>query len=168
VRQAVFDMLWHAPWAGREAVEDVRVLDAFAGSGAMGLEALSRGAAHATFLESDRVALAVLRQNVAALGEDARCTVMGGDVLRPRASPAACGLVFLDPPYGRDIVPKAVAALAAAGWIARDALLVAEVGREETLEVPGFAVVAEREHGAARVVFLRSGQPVALIEPIQS
>lgn len=155
VRQAVFDMLWHAPWAGREAVEDRAVLDAFAGSGALGLEALSRGASHASFLEQDRVALAVLRQNIAALGEEARCSVMGGDVLRPRAAPAPCGLVFLDPPYGRELVPKAVAALAGAGWIATDALLVAEVGREEALEVPGFAVVAEREHGAARVVFLR-------------
>jgi 16S rRNA (guanine966-N2)-methyltransferase len=157
MRQAVFDMLWHAPWAGREAVEEARVLDAFAGTGALGLEALSRGAAQACFLEQDRVALAVLRQNVAALGEEARCTVMGGDVLRPRAPPAECGLVFLDPPYGRELVPRAVAALAAAGWIAPGALLVAEVGREEVLEVPGFAVVAEREHGAARVVFLRAG-----------
>jgi 16S rRNA (guanine966-N2)-methyltransferase len=157
VRQAVFDMLWHAPWAGRAAVEDCPVLDAFAGSGAMGLEALSRGASQASFLEQDRVALAVLRQNVVALGEEARCTVMGGDVLRPRAAPAPCGLVFLDPPYGRDLVPKAVAALAAAGWIAPDALLVAEVGREEALEVRGFAAVAEREHGAARVIFLREG-----------
>jgi 16S rRNA (guanine966-N2)-methyltransferase len=156
VRQAVFDMLWHAPWAGRDAVEDLPVLDAFAGSGAMGLEAISRGPSHATFLEQDRVALAVLRQNVAALGEEARCTVLGGDVLRPRAAPGPCGLVFLDPPYGRELVPRAVAALAAAGWIAPGALLVAELGREELLEVPGFAVVAEREHGAARVVFLRA------------
>lgn len=157
VRQAVFDMLWHAPWAGREAVEERRVLDAFAGSGALGLEALSRGAAHASFLEQDRVALAVLRQNVASLKEEARCTVLGGDVLRPRAPAAPCDLILLDPPYGKELVPKAIAALGTAGWIAPGALVVAELGREEALEVPGWAEVATREHGAARVVFLRAG-----------
>ncbi|MDO9501775.1 16S rRNA (guanine(966)-N(2))-methyltransferase RsmD [Falsiroseomonas sp.] len=156
VRQAVFDMLLHAPWAGESAVGGQRVLDAFAGSGALGLEALSRGAAHACFLEQDRVALAVLRQNVAALKEEARCTVLGGDVLRPRAAPAPCGLVLLDPPYGRDLVPKALVALASAGWIAPGALVVAETGREEALAAPGFTEVAAREHGAARVVFLRA------------
>lgn len=160
VRQAVFDMLSHAPWAqggaGEAAVAGQRVLDAFAGSGALGLEALSRGAAHACFLESDRVALAVLRQNVATLKEEARCTVLGGDVLRPRAAPAPCGLVLLDPPYGRDLVPKALVALAAAGWIAPGALVVAETGREEALVAPGFTEVAMREHGAARVAFLRA------------
>ncbi|MFC3003325.1 16S rRNA (guanine(966)-N(2))-methyltransferase RsmD [Falsiroseomonas tokyonensis] len=157
VRQALFDMLWHAPWAGREAVEDQRVLDAFAGSGALGLEALSRGAAHASFLESDRVALAVLRQNVAMLKEEARCSVLGGDALRPRQAPAPCALVFLDPPYGRELVPKALAALAEAGWLAPGALVVAELGREEALELPGYAEQATREHGAARLVFLRAG-----------
>ena len=155
VRQAIFDMLWHAPWAGREAVEDRRVLDAFAGSGALGLEALSRGAAHASFLEQDRVALAVLRQNVASLKEEARCAVLGGDVLRPRAPAAPCDLILLDPPYGKELVPKAIAALGAVGWIAPGALVVAELGREEALEVPGWAEVATREHGAVRVVFLR-------------
>ncbi|WP_439598715.1 16S rRNA (guanine(966)-N(2))-methyltransferase RsmD [Falsiroseomonas sp.] len=156
VRQALFDMLWHAPWAGRAAVEEQRVLDAFAGSGALGLEALSRGAAHASFLESDRVALAVLRQNVATLKEEARCSVLGGDVLRPRRAPLPCGLVFLDPPYGRELVPKALAALAEAGWLAPQALVVAELGREEALEVSGFVEQATREHGAARLVFLRA------------
>lgn len=156
VRQAVFDMLWHAPWAGRAAVEGALVLDAFAGTGAMGLEALSRGAARACFIEQDRVALAVLRQNIAALREEPRCLVLPGDALRPRAAPAPCGLVFLDPPYGKDLVPRAVAALAGAGWLASGALLVAETGREEALVLPGWTEVAARDHGAARVAFLRA------------
>lgn len=155
VRQALFDMLWHAPWAGREAVEDAQVLDAFAGSGALGLEALSRGAARVHFLEQDRLALAVLRQNVASLGEEAHCAVMGCDVLRPRTAPVACGLVLLDPPYGRDLVPKALLALGKAGWMVPQALVVAEIGREDILTAPGFTEVATRDHGAARLVFLR-------------
>ncbi len=84
VRQALFDMLLHAAWAGREAVEGAAVLDAFAGTGALGLEALSRGAASATFLERDRAALAALRANVAACAAGARARVLEFDALRPR------------------------------------------------------------------------------------
>ncbi|WP_203075050.1 16S rRNA (guanine(966)-N(2))-methyltransferase RsmD [Falsiroseomonas ponticola] len=157
VRQAVFDMLWHAPWAGRAVVEEARVLDAFAGTGAMGLEALSRGAAHATFMERDRAALAALRANITACREEPRARVVAGDVLKPPAAATPCGLVFLDPPYAQDLVPRALAALSAAGWIAPAALVVAELGREEALAAPGFSEVAMREHGAARVVFLRAG-----------
>ena len=155
MRQAVFDSLWHAPWAGRAVIEATRVLDAFAGTGALGLEALSRGAAHATFIEEDRAALAALRANVAALREEARSRVIAGDATRPPRAEAQCGLVFLDPPYGKALVPRAVAALEAAGWMAADVLVMAEVGRGEALSVPGFVEVDAREHGAARVVALR-------------
>lgn len=156
VRQALFDMLWHAPWAGRDAVDGARVLDAFAGTGALGLEALSRGAATAVFMESDRAALAALRANIATLEEQARIRVIGGDATRPPRADAACSLLFLDPPYGRDLVPRALAALGAAGWIAPGALVVAEIGRAEPLDLPGFAPLAERAHGAARLVVLRA------------
>ncbi|SFK25863.1 16S rRNA (guanine(966)-N(2))-methyltransferase RsmD [Falsiroseomonas stagni] len=157
VRQAVFDMLWHAPWAGRAVVEEARVLDAFSGTGALGLEALSRGATHATFIERDRAALAALHANVAACRADTRSRIIAGDALKPPAAAQPCTLVMLDPPYGQDFVPRALAALTAAGWIAPGALVVAELGREEALEAPGFEEVAMREHGAARVVFLRAG-----------
>lgn len=151
VRQALFDMLWHAPWGGREAVEGQAVLDGFAGTGALGLEALSRGAARAVFIEQDRGALAALRANIAALKAEAR--VIAGDVLRPPAG-EPCGLVFLDPPYGQGLGPKAVTALREKGWIAPGALLVLEVGRGEVVEPPG-DLVAERAHGAAEVRIFR-------------
>ncbi|MGG5812548.1 16S rRNA (guanine(966)-N(2))-methyltransferase RsmD, partial [Falsiroseomonas sp. CW058] len=156
VRQALFDMLWHAPWAGRAAVEGARVLDAFAGTGALGLEALSRGAAHATFIEQDRAALAALRANIAATREEAASRVIPGDATRPPRAAAPCSLILLDPPYGGEMVPRALAALAPAGWIAPGALVAAEVARAEPLEAPGFEEVASREHGAARLVFLRA------------
>jgi len=156
VRQALFDMLWHAPWAGRAAVEEAQVLDAFAGTGALGLEALSRGAAMAHFIERDRAALAVLRANIAACREEARTRVLPGDATRPPRASAACRLVFLDPPYGQELVPRAVAALTAAGWIAPGALICAEVGQEEALDLPGGEILAERAHGAARLVCLRA------------
>jgi 16S rRNA (guanine966-N2)-methyltransferase len=149
VRQALFDMLIHARWAGPPVVEDAIVLDAFAGSGALGLEALSRGAAQATFMESDRAALAALHANIAACGAKDRSRVLAVDVLTaPLAS--ACGLVFLDPPYGAALVPQAVARLRASGWIAPHTVVVAETGHAETLPALG-TLLAERAHGAARV-----------------
>jgi 16S rRNA (guanine966-N2)-methyltransferase len=156
MRQALFDMLWHAPWGGREVVEGAAVLDAFAGTGALGLEALSRGAARASFFESDRAALAALRANIAACREEAHCQVLAADATRPPRAAAPCSLVFLDPPYGKGLVPRALATLSAAGWIAQGALVMAEMARDEELgEVPAFVPVAERGHGAARVVVLQ-------------
>jgi 16S rRNA (guanine966-N2)-methyltransferase len=158
LRQALFDMLWHAPgWGGRALIEGARVLDAFAGTGALGLEALSRGAAHACFLDTDRAALAALRANLAACGEEARAAVLAADATRPPRAPAPCGLVFLDPPYGAGLVPRALVALGAAGWIAPEAVVCAEAGRGEAApEVPGYAVLAERTHGAATLHILRA------------
>ncbi len=148
-RQALFDQLAHAPWAGRGRLEGAEVLDAFAGTGALGLEALSRGAARTHFIETDRFALAALRANIAACGAGDRCAVMPGSVLRPRAG-VACGLVFLDPPYGQGLVPLAHTALHAAGWIASGALIVVETGRDEPVDGLG-TLLDERTHGAARI-----------------
>ncbi|MBC9207667.1 16S rRNA (guanine(966)-N(2))-methyltransferase RsmD [Roseomonas aerophila] len=156
MRQALFDMLWHAPWAGRAAIEGHAVLDAFAGTGALGLEALSRGAATACFIEQDRAALAALRANIAACREDAASQVLPVDATRPPRAKAPCSLVFLDPPYAKDLVPRALAALGAAGWIAPSALICAETGRDEDPALPDFTLLAERTHGAARILVLRA------------
>ena len=153
VRQALFDRLMHAPWAGRAVIEDAQVLDVFAGTGALGLEALSRGAAHATFIENGRAALGVLRANIAACRAETRCTVLVADARRPPAGPA-CSLLFLDPPYGQDLAAPALAALHDAGWIAPDALIVAEIGRNDALPRPN--PVDDRVQGAARVVIWRA------------
>lgn len=155
VRQALFDMLWHAPWGGRTTIQDQLVLDAFAGTGALGLEALSRGADHCTFLETGKPALAALRANIAACKEEPRSAVLATDATRPPRARVACGLVFLDPPYGQGLVPRALAALSAAGWIAPGALVVAETGAEEALDPAGYEPVATRSHGAARLHVLR-------------
>jgi 16S rRNA (guanine966-N2)-methyltransferase len=155
VRQALFDMLWHAPWAGRGVVEGARVLDAFAGTGAFGLEALSRGADHATFLETERAALSALRANIAACREGERCAVLATDTTRPPRAPGSCSLVFIDPPYGRGLVEASLTALRGAGWIAPGALVCAEVEAAMAGPPPAFALLAERAHGAARLLFLR-------------
>ena len=156
VRQALFDMLWHAPWAGRERIEGARVLDAFAGTGALGLEALSRGASQADFIENDRAALAALRANIATCKEAARCNALAADALKPPRAQGPCDLVFLDPPYREGVMEAALAALGLAGWIAPDALISAEYAAGAPLTPPpGFAVLAERAHGAAHLLILR-------------
>lgn len=152
-RQALFDMLLHAPWGGRETVEGAHVLDVFAGTGAFGLEALSRGATHATFIENDRTALAALRTNIAACRAQDRCTVLAIDALATPSGEAG-GLIFLDPPYRSELLAPAIDRLRAAGRIAPDALLIAETARNQPLANEA-ALLAERVHGAARLSIWR-------------
>jgi 16S rRNA (guanine966-N2)-methyltransferase len=180
VRQALFDMLMHAEWGGRAVIEGAAVLDVFAGTGALGLEALSRGAASACFIENDPAALKALRANVAACRAADRVEILAGNALQghgrtsfgfPRpegdASPASAAagkrqaggpasLVFLDPPYGQDLVPRALAMLRDAGRIRHGALIVAETARDETW-VPDHPLLADRQHGAARIMIFSAG-----------
>jgi 16S rRNA (guanine966-N2)-methyltransferase len=155
VRQALFDMLMHAPWAGRSVIEGAVVLDGFAGTGALGLEALSRGAAHACFVEADPAALRALRANVAACQATDRAEVVAADILKLGSGPPAT-LVFLDPPYGQDLIPRALDRLSRMGRIGPDSLMVAETGRLERW-IPQQGLLAERRFGAARVLIFRSG-----------
>jgi 16S rRNA (guanine966-N2)-methyltransferase len=154
VRQALFDMLLHAPWGGRDIVEGAHVLDVFAGTGALGLEALSRGAAHATFIEQDRDALTALRANIAACRAERCCTVLPVDALAAPLGEAA-SLVFLDPPYGDDLVRRAVTRLRTGTRLAPDAIMVAETGRDEPAPTSA-PLLAERVHGAARISIWRA------------
>jgi 16S rRNA (guanine966-N2)-methyltransferase len=159
VREALFDILLHGRFAGAgNPLAIDAVLDAFAGTGALGLEALSRGAPEAVFIEHDGGALAALRRNVEMLGETDHALIIPGDATRPPRGQKACRIAFLDPPYGSGLATPAVTALAAAGWIASDALAVIEVGARERLAPPaGFVCLDERVYGAARLVFLGRG-----------
>ncbi len=155
VRQALFDMLLHAGWGGRAAIEDVAVLDVFAGTGALGLEALSRGARSACFIEQAAPALAALRANIAACREEPRCTVLAMDALSGRLAPCpAAGLVFLDPPYGQGLVPLVLDRLRHGGCIALGALVVAETGVNDAPPHPD--PLADRVHGKARITIWRA------------
>jgi 16S rRNA (guanine966-N2)-methyltransferase len=159
-REALFDILAHGRFADRPVFEEARVLDAFAGTGAFGLEALSRGAAQASFIENDRTALAALRANIAALGEEKRAAVLPFDALHPPRASAPCALAFLDPPYGEDLAAPALAALAGALWLAPGALVVVETAARGKLDLPpGFSLLDERRYGAARLVFARFESP---------
>ena len=156
-REALFDILSHGRLAeGGIPFAGAAVLDAFAGTGALGLEALSRGAAEAVFFERDPEALAILRRNVASLGESARAEIVACDATRPPRAGLRCAVAFLDPPYRSGLAAAALGAIAAAGWLAADALAVVEItAREEFVAPAGFAVLDGRVYGAARLVFLR-------------
>jgi len=156
-REALFNILSHGEFAAAGIpFADAAVLDAFAGTGAFGLEALSRGASEAVFIENDRAALVALRRNIADLGEFAHSRVIAGDATRPPRAPVACALAFLDPPYSSGLAIPALTALAAAHWLTPDAIAAVEIGAREPFALPrGFAAVDERVYGASRLIFLR-------------
>ena len=148
-RQALFDMIVHAPWSRDVPLDDAIVLDAFAGTGALGLEALSRGARQAVFMENDRAAISTLEANIVHCGADERARILACDALRPPRSSLPATYVFLDPPYGQDLAVRSAEALRMAGWISEGTVVIVETRREETITLPG-ELVADRAHGLAR------------------
>jgi 16S rRNA (guanine966-N2)-methyltransferase len=163
-REALFNILEHGGFSvdGTSPLPGARVLDAFAGSGALGLEALSRGAVHATFMDNNAIARSVIRANAKALGESARASILQADATRPPAAGMPCSVVLLDPPYRSGVAPQALAALAARGWIADRAVCSVEAAaREPFAPPPGFAVVDERRYGKARLILLRYGVTIS-------
>jgi 16S rRNA (guanine966-N2)-methyltransferase len=150
-RETLFSML--ASRLG--SFDGLRVADLYAGSGALGLEALSRGAAHATFVENDRAALQAIDANIAALGAAARISMraMSAAAL-PSTEPF--DLVFADPPYESGSGTGVAAAVAKAGWLAKGGWMAIETHRGDQVSPPdGWAVIAERDVGRARITLLR-------------
>lgn len=158
-RQAIFNILEHAPWS--EGVRDRRVIDLFAGSGALGFEALSRGASFCLFVETDEAARGAIRENVDAMGLFGRTRVHRRSAVdlgvRPGADGPAFDLAFLDPPYAKGLGEQALDRLAAGGWLADGAIVVFERGASEPpFTATGYEVLDVRDYGAARVHFLRA------------
>lgn len=153
VRESLFNVLGGGRYG--DPLHHARVLDLCAGTGALGLEALSRGAAHATFVDSGRVATGLIRANIGKLRREADCTVITADVTRLPEAAVPCGLIFLDPPYGKGIGNRALAAASVAGWIAPDALIVWE---ESTAQVApaGFQTLDQRRYGDTWITLLRA------------
>jgi 16S rRNA (guanine966-N2)-methyltransferase len=161
-RQAVFNILEHASWS--QGLQDARVIDLFAGSGALGIEALSRGAAFCLFVETDETARGAIRANLETMAPDGslfgRTRVHRRDATdlgpRPGSAGAPFDLAFLDPPYRKGLGERALAQLGAGGWMAPDAIAVLESASDENIEAPaGFEPLDARDYGAARVQFLK-------------
>lgn len=153
VRESLFSTLEHGP-AG-DPVPGAAVLDVFAGTGALGLEALSRGAETATFIEDGRAALALLSENIAKSKTGSRARLLRRNALKPGpAGPEAATLIFLDPPYGKALGDKALAALEQGGWIAPGAVIVWEEHAPQT-PPEGFTLIEHRAYGQTALTLLR-------------
>ena len=159
-RESLFNVLAHAEWAPR--LEGARIIDAFAGSGALGFEAMSRGGAFCLFVETDAAARGCIRDNVEAFQLFGNTRIHRRSATDLGVKPAGLGapfdLVFMDPPYAQGLVPLALEQLLNGHWLSPDALVVAELGSDEPqLDVAGWTILDERTYGAARVYFLRRG-----------
>ena len=159
VREAIFNKLEH----GIEgfALAGIRVLDLFAGSGALGLEALSRGAGHVLFIDDDEKARGLVRRNADALGVIGQTRIWRRDAARlGQCAPLPpFGLAFLDPPYRRGLATAALLSLAAGRWLADTAVVVVEEAAGEAIELPpGLTLLDGREYGDTRVWYLGSSE----------
>jgi 16S rRNA (guanine966-N2)-methyltransferase len=150
VRETLFSML-----ASRLGTfEDLRVADLFAGSGALGLEALSRGAASATFIESDAKAAAAIKRNAEKLGASDRVRAIAGSALSlPRSEPF--DLIFADPPYAPGSGSAVVRSVCDSGWLARGGWASIETSRDDAIDAGELILEAAREVGRARLTLLR-------------
>ena len=148
-REGLFSML--ASRLG--SFEDLQIADLFAGTGALGLEALSRGAAHCTFVEKDRLALDILKRNIARLGAGDKAEVRAQSVEHAPPPPRPCDLILMDPPYGAGLALPALDR--AAAWLAPGGWLSLELHGEAPALPPGFTLEAERRFGKASLWLIR-------------
>jgi len=151
-REALMGILEH----GEPPLHGAAFLDLFAGSGAVGLEAASRGAARVMLIEQARGALAAIRANIATLGLAESVQARAGDAARLGTAPQPYDIVFLDPPYRSGLAVKALGSLTIGGWLAPGARVIVELEAEEPFIAPApYAVEDERRYGRGRFVFLR-------------
>ena len=155
LREALFNILVHAYG---DPITDARVLDLFAGTGALALEALSRGASFALFVDDGAEARALLRENVAALGLGGATRIFRRDATKLGAAHPIepFSLVFLDPPYGQGLAERALIAARAGGWLTADALIVVEEAAKSGFAAPeGFEELERRAYDDTMLVILR-------------
>jgi len=151
-REGLFNILAHGAYA--ERLRGARVLELFAGTGALGLEALSRGAAFCTFVERDRAALGLLRANIAKCRVERETRVVAGDGFAPSLTTEA-DLILLDPPYEDGAVERALTALLNRETVSEETLIVTQSDPKTVIDVPaGLELLEDRKYGAARFLFL--------------
>jgi len=156
VREAIFNILAHG--IGGFAFEGTGVLDLFAGTGALGLEALSRGAAHCLFVEEAAPARAAIRRNVEALGLTGITKIFRRDAtdLGAAGRHGGAGLAFVDPPYGKGLAERTLISLFGGGWLAAGAVVVIEEGKSARLALPPpYLPIDQRTWGETQVLYVR-------------
>lgn len=155
-RESIFNILSHAEWS--PDLEDARVMDIFAGSGALGVEAVSRGAAFCLFVETEPKARAAIRENVDTMGLAGVTRIHRRDATRLRVEPGnmrgAFTHIFLDPPYNKGLGSPVLRKLQSQNLISDDAVIVYEMGKDEEPNLSKFTIHDTRIWGAAKVVFM--------------
>lgn len=149
IRQAIFNVIMHG--ADMPPLDGAKVLDAFAGTGALGLEAISRGAAHAWFMEMNTSVGRILQENL-KLSDNT--TFLSANALSPPAAPTAMNYIFLDPPYGKNLASQAVISLDRAGWVDHQTVLILEMSTQFIEpNVVGFHQFDQRTYGSTTIAF---------------
>lgn len=149
VRESLFNVLMHTG-----AIPDARVLDLFAGTGALGLEALSRGAAHVTFVDDGRISQGLIAKNIDLLKARDQTQLIRRNALKLGPNPdAPYDVIFLDPPYGKGLGGKALAAASEGGWIAPDALIIWEESTPQTCPA-GYTLESSRKYGDTHITLM--------------
>lgn len=156
-RQAIFNILTHGKHGlNGHTFDDKRVLDVFCGTGAFGLEALSRGAKHVTFIDQAREAIATARHNAEKIKELENVDFLLANATKLSKARSPFDLVFLDPPYNAKLLPPTLKSLQEGGWIAKDGVIVIEHDEKEQVEIPEiFKRVDERRYGRAIIELLK-------------
>ena len=158
-REALFNILSHSSDFRTENGPmplGVKVLDVFAGTGALGIEALSRGAAFVTFMDNHPDSLKLIKRNVALIDAQRNASILNRSGLNPGISPLPVDLIMMDPPYNEDLAEPALQALLDNGWIGDQTVIAVELAAKQSLpDIPGIEQLDTRKYGAAKLVILR-------------
>ena len=156
-REAVFNILMHGRFGGEDSpLIHKRVVDLFCGTGALGFEALSRGAAHVSFIDQNPKALELAKKTASNLGEIKNVTFIRSDSTHVPKASERCSLAFIDPPYEKGMAERGIASLLEGGWLEDGAIIVVEQAKKEDLQIPAQATLLdERIYGITRIRILR-------------
>ncbi|MTI09449.1 16S rRNA (guanine(966)-N(2))-methyltransferase RsmD [Curvivirga aplysinae] len=153
-RESLFNLLLNGKFS--KQLRNRPFADIFAGTGAVGLEAISRGASKGYFLENGRHALPHLEANITKCRVEDEARIFRVDASKPPRAPEACGIIFIDPPYGKDLINICLTPLIEKGWLAEDGVVITQGHPADPVSVPkGFEIADERKYGAALLFFLK-------------
>ncbi len=163
IRGALFNAL-----GSLDALDNARVLDGFCGTGALGLEALSRGAEHCLFIDKSPESLSLTKENAKGLGADGRCAFKRGDTSKlPSNNEAPYDLIFLDPPYNKDYITQSLTALRTGKWLSASAILICESEKHWSYTGQDFDVKSEKIYGETKITILGSQERPNKAEPAE-
>lgn len=155
-RESIFNMLTSIFLKQGYSFENMTVLDVFAGTGALGFEAVSRGAQSVYFFENDPAALKTIMSNMKHLRVEELCHIVRGDVLKAPEAPKKAQLAFFDPPYRRDLLVPAFQSLQKGGWIESECIIILEIAEDEIIVMENTQVLVEKKYRGTKICILQT------------